>query len=73
MTMTQQPLTRELVEWAARETLRMHSEMPDGTRATGRCRQCPANPDECPQLAWALAVLHAHQPQPARTHGRTRP
>ena len=49
--------SRAVVEWAARQTLRMHRETPAEDRATGRCAQCPAEPADCRQLRWAAVVL----------------
>lgn len=43
-------------QWAAQRTVRMHTEPPSQSRATGRCARClPAG--GCPMLAWALALL----------------
>lgn len=47
--------SRATIEWAARETIRMHTEDLVSDRAVGRCAQCPPAGD-CPQYQWALSV-----------------
>lgn len=54
----QPTITRETVLWAARETVRMHTEGPSKWRRTGQCAQCPEQlRRRCPQLSWARAIL----------------
>lgn len=59
------PTSVDAVLWAARRTIEMHQVDKTATRLTGRCAECPDNPDHCKLLHEAtLTVQTAELPHP---------